>query len=386
MTISGKKNPEKRYRRRNAILSRHRRSQRQQEIPYAREDPGPIAEEFTRQQLQLAQEQVEVAREQIRVTQSSAIRAAVIGAFGLAIPIIVVILSFNYQVNLERQQAELERELVATNTAFDRELALDGVLQAYIDRMSQLLLEENLSTSKPDSDVRTIARARTLTTLRELDKTRKGALVRFIYEAELITKPEQPASSSIVNLFEADLTEADLNGVDLIGADFWRVNLSNAGLTEAKLAHAYMSGANLTEANLRDALLSYTDLSFAGLGRADLRGATLFGTKLERANLSEANMIKAILFQADLSAATMFDTNLSEAALNEANLYGAGLRGANLSAADLTDAWLTEADLRGANLHEANLTGTDLTGAVYDEETTWPKGFNPEVAGAIKEN
>lgn len=382
MATSGKKNPRKRYRkRRNIIPPRNRPSQRQREIPYAREDPGPIGEEFARKQLQLAQEQVDVAREQIKVTQSSAIRAAVIGAFGLAIPIIVVILSFNYQVNLERQQAELERELVATNTAFDRELALDGVLQAYIDRMSQLLLEENLSTSKPNSDVRTIATARTLTTLRELDKDRKGALVRFIYEAELIAKPEKPVSTSIISLVEADLTEANLSGVDLIGADLGYADLSNANLIDTNLAHANLIHVSLRGADLREAQLAYAILSHAGLSEANLSGATLFGAELHRSILHRINLSKAILYEAQLSNAELFDADLSEAVLYGADLQEAMLNGANLRGADLR-----EAVLYGADLSEADLSEAKLSGAFFDVNTTWPEGFIPEEAGAIKVN
>ncbi|MDP7599252.1 MAG: pentapeptide repeat-containing protein [Acidimicrobiales bacterium] len=38
------------------------------------------------------------------------------------------------------------------------------------------------------------------------------------------------------------------------------------------------------------------------------------------------------------------------------------------------------ADLNGANLSEANLTG-----AIADEDTRWPEGFDPVVAGVTFE-
>lgn len=53
---------------------------------------------------------------------------------------------------------------------------------------------------------------------------------------------------------------------------------------------------------------------------------------------------------------------------------GAQLKNANLSAADLSGT-----DLAGADLTDANLTGT-----FYDKQTTWPKGFDPEAAGAVR--
>ena len=36
-----------------------------------------------------------------------------------------------------------------------------------------------------------------------------------------------------------------------------------------------------------------------------------------------------------------------------------------------------------ANLTRANLTGAYLYGAIADEDTTWPKGFDPVAAGVI---
>jgi hypothetical protein len=72
----------------------------------------------------------------------------------------------------------------------EREIADDRIrestLQTYLDRMTELLLEKNLRTSGPEAEAAVVARARTLTVLGGLDAERKGALVRFLYEAHLI--------------------------------------------------------------------------------------------------------------------------------------------------------------------------------------------------------
>ena len=42
---------------------------------------------------------------------------------------------------------------------------------------------------------------------------------------------------------------------------------------------------------------------------------------------------------------------------------------------------LQEADLRGANLQGAiflDISFTGLTGAIYDRDTLWPEGFDPD--------
>ena len=52
--------------------------------------------------------------------------------------------------------------------------------------------------------------------------------------------------------------------------------------------------------------------------------------------------------------------------------------------ANLREANLNEAYLLGANLSGTNLSDADLNGARYNLNTTWPKGFDPVAAGAVK--
>ena len=59
----------------------------------------------------------------------------------------------------------------------------------------------------------------------------------------------------------------------------------------------------------------------------------------------------------------------------EVNGYEIG-PGANLSGADLSD----------ADLGDERVAGPDLSGAFADDDTIWPKGFNPTVTGVIFED
>jgi hypothetical protein len=66
--------------------------------------------------------------------------------------------------------------------------AQDEALQTYLDQIGQLLLDKDrpLRQSKEGDEVRTLARARTLTVLARLESSRKGTVVQFLYEANLI--------------------------------------------------------------------------------------------------------------------------------------------------------------------------------------------------------
>ncbi len=106
----------------------------------------------------------------------------------------------------QERSAELERDL-----ALDRQR--ENALQAYLERITELLQKENLRTSATEAEVRDEACSRTLTVLRGLDGARKGLLVRFLTEADLINR-----KNVIINLYGADLSEADLCGAHLDGA------------------------------------------------------------------------------------------------------------------------------------------------------------------------
>jgi len=200
--------------------------------------------------------------------------------------------------------------------------------QRYLEVMTGLLLEKGLRTAAADSEVRTVARARTLAILRELHDRRKGRVLRFLYEAGLIKR-----KNPVVHLQGADLNWADLNWAELAGANLGGVDLRGAGLVGADLPGANLIGADLTGANL----------AAADLGWADLRGACL-----KRADLREAMLPWADLREADLEWA-----DLRRASLERADLRGADLHGANLGKADLAGAMLSQTNLKGAALHEA---------------------------------
>jgi uncharacterized protein YjbI with pentapeptide repeats len=65
------------------------------------------------------------------------------------------------------------------------------------------------------------------------------------------------------------------------------------------------------------------------------------------------------------------------------SLIGADLNGATFCGTDLSGANLSLADLCGADLSRADLSGINLNGAKYNQDTKWPKGFDPIKARAI---
>lgn len=275
---------------------------------------------------------------------------------------------------LNKSDKDTEREIAQQKDTTEREIALErqwqATLEAYFDRMTDLLLHESLRSSCK-GEVQTIARTRTLVVMRDLDRVRKGQVIRFLYKSGLLGQ-ENP----IISVIGADLVETDLGGaklpeVNLCNAQFIRANLCHADLTKAAFADAQLIESDLRGVNLTKAILLRTDLSKAlledaRLDEADLRNANLSGTNLRKASLFKANLSGANLEGADLRDANLHEANLTNAELTGAQLSGYGrthLRGANLMGATLVNANLNGVELLEANLMGANLIGATLIGA-----------------------
>lgn len=184
-----------------------------------------------------------------------------------------------YIYNRTEKQLEHQRieERAASEQKRAEETQREAALQTYLDQMADLLLK-GLRSSEAGSEVRDIARIRTLTTLRRLDSARCTIVFRFLHDAKLVTN----TSESIVNLKSANFSQQNLAGT-YVGA----VYLREANLTGANLTGANLGGPDFSEPDLSGGLdLSGFDLSGLNLGGATvtndqlascttLRGATL---------------------------------------------------------------------------------------------------------------
>ena len=261
---------------------------------------------------------------------------------------------------LTRSRRQIESRRSEENASVEREIASDNqkeeAIQAYFDRMVDLVLKEKLSKFSPE-EVKTVARVRTLTVLRGLDARRKGRVLMFLKDSGLIDR------EAVI-----DLCGADLSGIFAAFATLGRVNLSEANLSGADLQGAGLGKSYLGGTNLRGANLAGANLAGADLLEANLSGANLSGARLNGANLNGANLSGAALFEANLSDADLSGVNLSVGDLMRANLRGAKLEGVRLAGADLS-----QADLSGTQL-----TKTDLEKAKSIEGATLPDGSKHE--------
>ena len=90
---------------------------------------------------------------------------------------------FTWLNDKRRQESEAQQARLQWETELDR--SREDALQKYLDTMTDLL-KDGLHESEPDDVKRSIARARTVTVLRQLDGRRKAWLLEFLCASNLI--------------------------------------------------------------------------------------------------------------------------------------------------------------------------------------------------------
>jgi uncharacterized protein YjbI with pentapeptide repeats len=199
----------------------------------------------------------------------------------LAIPVVIALAGLYFEGQLDERQRTSDERQAQAEQALEKQRAQDTTLEAYLGQMGTLLLHENLRNPEDDSEVETLAQARTLTVLARLGSdleqgpARKRVVIQFLYEASLIGSLIG-SNDPVISLKEADLAGVDLSGATLAGADLSGADLSGADLYSWVFSStlyedgADLSGADLREADLFQANLSKTNLSRANLNYADL--------------------------------------------------------------------------------------------------------------------
>src|SRR6266702_72516 len=148
------------------------------------------------------------------------------------------------------QQTQMSQRQHDTDVQIAQDQQQDLTVQTYLDRMSELLLSSKLHESRPGNEVRVIARAWTVIVLHRLDTIRKGVVLRFLYETNLIGLKDTIVSLAKADLRSANLRETDLHGANLSGAWLRAANLSGVNLAGADLSNADLAGAIVTKEQL----------------------------------------------------------------------------------------------------------------------------------------
>ena len=177
--------------------------------------------------------------------------------------------------------------------------------------------------------------------------------------------------------------------------------LSGALMTSSSMAQGKdFKDQDLKNKSFRGQALDGADFSGATLVHTDFSGASLRGAKFDGAEVTVAIFAGANLTGADMR--NMFGTfitgetnftnvNMEGLDLKRTSFYNGNFRNANLRK---TTGWSSvySSSFRGADLRGANLMGMKpvpdqggmFFGAIYDDDTIWPKWVDLAKSGAKK--
>lgn len=222
-------------------------------------------------------------------------------------------------------------------------------LNKYFDSMTALLLERKLRISKPNDEVRTIARAKTLTTLEELkvvsrafelsDDVRKSLILQFLQENQLIRKDKVVVPLKGANFNGISFNDGDLSKVDLSEVRFWRANFVRVIFRESDFRKSILINANFSKANF---------------SKANFSKAIIFETKFNNSDFHGADFTEADFVNADFSSSDLSGANFSKASFRDDfdrrgdDIATAQLKQAKLCNTTLPDGTVSNRDCKGA--------------------------------------
>lgn len=220
---------------------------------------------------------------------------------------------------LQREQDREEARLLRQHSEHQADnLHKENVYAIYLDDVSQLLMSNEEGSSLM------LIRAKTLSSLRQLDSERKKHLFLFLYDTELIYQlPGKPVSSIL------DVTDADFSGIYFQGTteascsfiylDLHHVYLSNASFIDCYIDRSHFNDSIMYKTNFYKSRLLRVSFKFALLDRSNFNQAVLFQMDFLGASLVECNFTGTILSKyqivyftsANLTGAIISDEQLS---------------------------------------------------------------------------
>jgi uncharacterized protein YjbI with pentapeptide repeats len=294
----------------------------------------------------------------------------------LIIPLVVVLIALYFNASQASRNRSNEDRRAHEDRALAEEAREDATLDAYVAKMSALILDRSLLKAEPGSAVRQVARTTTLATVRRLSGSRKGEVVQFLYEAGLlrITTRGFFWSAPVINL-----TGADLRGVNLANASLsplrgyngvaLRGDLRGARFDHAELGTVHFSDPSGRGTTLRGASFNGASIHSTWLSGVDLRGASFKGASFFRVNFGRSDLTGAVFDEAFILPETTFESTC----VSDASFVGASFNVGPGGTTSFVGAQGRDVDFSNAvNLSSVRL-GVGVTDARFDGADERPK-------------
>ena len=104
----------------------------------------------------------------------------------LIVPLFLALSAFYLENRVDRRQEIIAEERYKQEQQIADEQSKQETLISYFSQMKELLLDRQLRKAEENSEVRSVARATTTTSIRALDSERNILLLNFLKESNLI--------------------------------------------------------------------------------------------------------------------------------------------------------------------------------------------------------
>lgn len=185
---------------------------------------------------------------------------------------------------------EFEKE---ENKRAELEKSRDATLDSFMKIMSELLIQNDLACN-PDQKKIAIVRTRINMCLAQLDGYRKGLILQFLYESNLIDIEPK------LKLLGANFNNVVLNNIVLVNAEIRGAYFDNSYINSANLQGVVLNSCSFKNSDFTGSQMINADLGYTNLTNAKLKNMDLTKIDFEGANLTSADLSESIIKQDQL--------------------------------------------------------------------------------------
>lgn len=177
----------------------------------------------------------------------------------------------------------------------EEERSRNETINSFFNVITDLLQNHNLGNN-PSVQTRAMVKTRINMTLSQLDEARKGQVLQFLYESDLIdTTPK-------IRLLGASFNDSVLDQIVLGGSEIRGAYFKNASIKNANLNGIILNSCNLEKANLSGSQVENADFGYTNLKKCKMKKMDLTTVDFEGADLTKANLKGSTIRQTQLDS------------------------------------------------------------------------------------
>lgn len=202
----------------------------------------------------------------------------------IIIPLSLGLLGWSYKEAEKSKAQKIEEERSRNET-----------LNSFFNVITDLIKNHNLSNN-PSVQTRAMAKTRINMALSQLDGGRKGQVLQFLYESDLIDIPPK------IRILGANFNDSILDQIVLGGSEIRGAFFKNASIKNSNLNGIILNSSNLENADFSGSQVENADFGYTILKKCKLKNMDLTSVNFEGADLTNADLKGSTIKQSQLNS------------------------------------------------------------------------------------